>query len=370
MPNTSPRILAILTVRNEGAFLIDWFAHHRAAGFTDFLVFSNDCDDGTDAMLDRMADLGWLVHVRNDSPHARGPQWDALRRADDHPLKAAADWVLPIDIDEYVNIHAGDRTVTALLAALPDATAIPLTWRFFGNGGLVRHRDRPVSGLFTRAAPPDLGWPWRAGLFKTLFRNDGTYARLGVHRPRQPVPGRIGAARWFDGSGRELPEIFLRQRIFSILGQNNYGLAQINHYALGAMDSYILKCDRGRANRGAATFDMSYWVERNFQTDSDTTIKALSPRSAPLRDALRADSTLMALHTEALAWRANRFDALMLDENFRALFGRLLLTPPSQPLNREMTAFLTGYAIRAARSAPASGGSHPNAQQTGGKDPD
>ena len=36
------RFLAILTVRNEGAFLIDWLAHHRACGFTDFLVFSND----------------------------------------------------------------------------------------------------------------------------------------------------------------------------------------------------------------------------------------------------------------------------------------------------------------------------------------
>lgn len=37
------RTLAILTQRNEGAFLLEWLAHHRAIGFTDFLVFSNDC---------------------------------------------------------------------------------------------------------------------------------------------------------------------------------------------------------------------------------------------------------------------------------------------------------------------------------------
>ena len=49
------RATAVLTVRNEGAFLLEWLAHHKGIGFTDFLVFSNDCDDGTDAMLDRLA---------------------------------------------------------------------------------------------------------------------------------------------------------------------------------------------------------------------------------------------------------------------------------------------------------------------------
>ncbi|MDH5530269.1 MAG: glycosyltransferase family 2 protein, partial [Paracoccaceae bacterium] len=76
---SNTRFLAILTVRNEGAFLIDWLAHHRASGFTDFLVFSNDCQDGTDLMLDRLSAMGWLTHVRNDSGHKRGPQWSALK---------------------------------------------------------------------------------------------------------------------------------------------------------------------------------------------------------------------------------------------------------------------------------------------------
>ncbi len=42
------KFLAVLTVRNEAAFLLEWLAHHRGGGFTDFLVFSNDCQDGTD----------------------------------------------------------------------------------------------------------------------------------------------------------------------------------------------------------------------------------------------------------------------------------------------------------------------------------
>jgi Glycosyl transferase family 2 len=322
------RILGILTVRNEGAFLIEWLAHHRACGFTDFLVFSNDCTDGTDTMLDRLAAMGWLTHVRNDGPHDEGPQWAALKAADKHPLVKAADWVLFFDIDEFVNIHVGNRTIPALLADLPDADAIPLTWRMFGNAGVVQYADTPVTETFTHAAPAILHWPWRAMMFKTLFRNDGAYTKLGVHRPRSPDKTRNPV--WRDGAGRILPPAFQTQRIFSDLGQDNYALAQLNHYALGAMESYVVKCDRGRANRDSSTFDMGYWVERNFSNVDDTSIRALP--SAHLRDDLLADRQLGSLHSTAVAWRQARFRSLMTQEPWRALYGRLLMTPPTRVL--------------------------------------
>lgn len=322
------RILGILTVRNEGAFLIEWLAHHRACGFTDFLVFSNDCDDGTDAMLDRLAAMGWLTHVRNDGPHDEGPQWAALKAADRHPLMQVADWVLFFDIDEFVNIHVGDRTVPALLAALPDADAVTLTWRMFGNAGVVHYTDAPVTETFRQAAPAVLHWPWRAALFKTLFRNDGAYGKLGVHRPRSP--DRTRNPRWFDGAGRVLGPAFQTQRILSDLGQDSYGLVQLNHYALGAMESYVVKCDRGRANRDSSAFDMGYWIERNFCAVTDNTISALP--SGNLRAALMADGALADLHRAAVDWRKNRFVALMAQEPWRALFGRLLMAQPTRVL--------------------------------------
>ncbi len=327
------RALAVTTVRNEGSFLLDWLAHHRACGFGDFLVFSNDCTDGTDAMLDRLAAMGWLTHVRNDGPHEEGPQWAALKAADRHPAVAAAEWILFLDIDEYVNIHAGDRTLSALWAALPEATAIPLTWRLFGNAGVVGYEDRPLREVFVRAAPSVLHWPWRAMLFKTLFRNDGTYGKLGVHRPRAPDPARVAGARWFDGSGAELPEAFRTGRIFSDLGVDHYGLVQLNHYALGSMEAFLVKSDRGRANRDASTADVGYWVERNFAAVEDRSILGLD--CAGWRAELAADAELAALHARAVAWRKERFRRLMTEEPWRAFFGRLLMCPPARVLGPE-----------------------------------
>lgn len=343
--------LAVLGVKNEGAYLLEWLAHHRATGFTDFLVCSNDCTDGTDAMLDRLAALGWLTHIRNDTPHPRGPQWSALRAADAHPLMQSADWVLFLDIDEFVNIHVGDRTLTSLLAALPDATAIPLTWRLFGNAGVIEITDQPVTQTFTRAAPAIIGWPWRAQMFKTLFGNDRTYRKLGVHRPRSPDPGKIDAQRWFDGSGRRMAASFHTGGIFSDYTRNNYALVQLNHYPLGSMQNYLVKCDRGRANRDDAAFDMSYWVERNFAEVEDLSIRALN--TDDWRDQLHADASLARLHADAVTWRKQRFATLMAEEPWRALFGRLLMTPASRTLTaRQAQAILQPAGRKIATDKP------------------
>ena len=342
---------AILCVRNEGAFLIEWLAHHRAVGFDHFVVFSNDCQDGTDTMLDHLAGLGWLTHLRNDGPYdKRGIQFTALTRAAHLDVVRGSDWLMPLDIDEFVNIHTGDHTLSALHAALPEATAITLTWRLFGTSGEVHFRDAPVTETFTRCAPAVLHWPWRAAMFKTLYRNDGTYAKPGVHRPRAPDPARLEHARWFDGHGRPLPPIFRTRRVFCDFGRENYGLAQLNHYPLGALESFVLKADRGRAVHAEDRLGLDYFVERNFNTDADTSVSALAPAREAELAALLADRKLVALHGAAVDWRQARFDELMRQEPYRALFGRLLMCPPTRPLSRSAADILLRHATRAHRS--------------------
>ncbi|WP_299782990.1 glycosyltransferase family 2 protein [uncultured Roseobacter sp.] len=336
-----------MTVRNEAAFLLEWLAHHRAAGITDFVVCSNDCSDGTDAMLNHLESLGWLAHIRNDGPYGkRGIQFTALHLADKHPSVRNTDWLLPLDIDEFVNVKCGDHTLPALIAALPEATAITLTWRLFGNAGVQEFTDTPITRQFARCAPEVIYWPWRAAMFKTLYRNDQTYGKLGVHRPKAPDADRVGGARWFDGEGRELGTSFKRNRIFSNYGQPNHALVQLNHYPLGAMQSFVLKADRGRAVHADDPLALDYWVERNLNTEEDTSIHALRPASTAALNDLMADPILADLHHAAVAWRKARFEALMLQDRFRALYSRLLMTQPSQPVSRIAAAELVHFALQ------------------------
>ena len=335
--------VVITTVRNEAAFVLEWLAHHRAVGVDHFVVFSNDCDDGTDDMLDHLASHGWLTHLRNPGPYDKaGIQFTALKQAARLDVVRAADWLLVMDVDEFVNIHTGDGTFAALHAALPDATAITLTWRLFGNNGQVRYEDRPVTELFDRTAPEVLHWPWRAAMFKTLYANDGTYKKPGVHRPRAPDPDRIDAAQWFDGHGRRLDPQFRTKRVFSNFGQPVHGLVQLNHYPLGAVESYVIKVDRGRVNR-TERLGADYWVERNFDSVEDRSIRRYDSARDTHLTALRADPTLSGLHAAGVAWRKARFETLMEDEQNRALFGRLLMTPPARPLSSEAAQLLMTY---------------------------
>ena len=130
------KITAVLCVRNEGAFLLDWLAHHLACGVTHVVALSNDCQDGTDLMLDRLAQAGLVTHIRNEGPHDKGGiQFSRLKLADRAQAVQQADWLLALDIDEFVNVHVGARTLPDLIGALPGASAITLTWRLFGNCG-------------------------------------------------------------------------------------------------------------------------------------------------------------------------------------------------------------------------------------------
>jgi len=114
--------------KNEGAFLLEWIAYHKTIGFTDIVILSNDCEDGSDEMLDHLSKSGEIIHLRNDGPYDdRGIQFAALKRADRQKAVKEADWIIHLDIDEFLNIHVGDGQIADLIAALPDADAIALT---------------------------------------------------------------------------------------------------------------------------------------------------------------------------------------------------------------------------------------------------
>lgn len=112
------KITAVTTQKNEGAFLLEWIAYHKLIGFTDIVILSNDCEDGSDVMLDHLSKSGEITHVHNDGPYDdRGIQFAALKLADRQQAVKEADWVMHLDIDEFLNVHVGKGHVSDLIAA-------------------------------------------------------------------------------------------------------------------------------------------------------------------------------------------------------------------------------------------------------------
>lgn len=333
------RILSVTSVRNEGPYLLEWIAHHRAAGITDFLIFSNDCDDGTDAMLNALANADVITHVPQVREGKKSVQWQALKAAWKHPIRKTADWVLVSDVDEFVNIHTGAHTFPELLAALPENTdAVAIPWRLFGHSGGVGIEAAPVTEQFTHAISPDTNYPVSAGMFKTLFRAKGPFNQLGVHRPKQKSADKSALPRFVDGSGIPLPDIFTKmQQRLSLFGlSKGRTLVEMNHYSVRSAAAFLVKRDRGLPNRAHKSVDLAYWVERNFNTVEDRSISAMAPATKVAMAELLSIEGLDELHKASLTWHRNRFASLVREPDFHQLLVHILTASGSTVLPEQL----------------------------------
>lgn len=332
---SAPRILIVSALRNEGAYVLDWLAHFRALGATDFLLYTNDCDDGTDDMLDHLARAGLVEHRRHAPASDESVQWHAFRDAWKSDLRKRADWALVCDVDEYPVIKTGDGRFADLLAACPGADAIALPWRLFGSSGQTAPEDRPVTERFTRAASDHLAYPLSARFFKTLMRLGGPFNQFGVHRPSQKAQDKAGLPVWVDGSGLPLPESFAQSAGQMALPAVPVGrdLVQLNHYSVRSAQEFIVKRHRGLPNHRSRQVDIAYWVERNFNTVEDRSALYLAKAAQAEKTKLLAVPGVFDQHARGLAWRAEAFESLMQSEENYALYTRCLLSAGSAEIS-------------------------------------
>ncbi len=325
-PIPGEKITVVTGMKNEAPFILEWIAYHRAIGVTDFLVYTNDCSDNTNDILDRLQDLGVLT--RKDNPWKKGskqkPQHAALKDAVNHPLVTEADWVLTIDVDEFINVHVGDGTLGAFFEAANYPNVVSFTWKFFGNGEVHEYEDRPVVEQFLRCAPevipkPRLGWG-----FKTMFHRTAPYLGLGVHRPTKPVSDNLETLRWVNGSGKVMPPSIHTRGWRSTTESLGYRLATLNHYVLRSADSYLVKRERGRINHTDQDQGLYYWSRRNYATEIDDRMLRRLPMLEKERSALLKDKKLARLHKKAVDWHRGRVAQLKADPAYMDLYQELI----------------------------------------------
>ncbi|MEO0358324.1 MAG: glycosyltransferase family 2 protein [Pseudomonadota bacterium] len=260
------QITAVTTMRDEGPFVLEWLAHLRALGVGHVLVYTNDCTDGTDRLLDAVAKDGWVTHIAQDVPKGKSPQWSALKEAWTHPAVTSADWITVLDVDEFPDVAVGGKNLVDLINDVPDADGIVMPWRLFGNAGVVGFADTPVGQQFTRCALPGTMFPIATTFFKSLIRRDGPFSGLGVHRPKQKNADRHGHPVWYDGAGNRLPDFFTKNvKRLSLVGTGmGRSKVELRHYSLKSVEAFMIKRARGLPNRSSKPIDLSYWVNRNF----------------------------------------------------------------------------------------------------------
>jgi hypothetical protein len=318
------RTCIITTMKNEGPFILEWLAYHRAIGIDDFLVYSNDCTDGTDQMLDILQAKGLVTHRQNPF---RGtdlkPQHAALQAAESEDIVQGCGWAICMDVDEFINIRIGDGRLPGLYAAMGDANMISLTWRLFGNADVAAFDDSFKIAQFTLAAPELIRKPHQAWGFKTLFRTIDIYKKLGVHRPKGLRPDLWDQVKWLNGSGKPMPPEMYRNGWRSTTETYGYDWVQLNHYACRSAESFLVKRERGRVNHTDRDQGLNYWFRMNHNAVEDRSILRMVPALRAEWDRLVADPAIAAAHRACVDAHRAKIADLRARESYQALYDDL-----------------------------------------------
>ena len=323
-PKGDNSVTIVTCMKNEGPFILEWLAYHRAIGIEGYIVYTNDCTDGTDTFLELLQDKGYVQH-RDNKFHGTGlkPQHHALQSAESEPVVTENDWVISMDVDEFINVKTGDGTMGALFEALPDANLISCTWRLFGNGDVHEYEDGFLLDQFTRCAPEFANKPHQAWGFKTLAKNVGLFKKLGVHRPKGLKPQIWDKIRWYNGSGRPMPKEEYRNAWRSNAVTYGYDLVQLNHYAVRSAESFLVKRDRGRLNHVDRDQGLAYWFRMNNNNLEERSIQRMIPKLQAEYDRLLADPDIRAQHEACVKAHREKIDALRATENYAKFYEEL-----------------------------------------------
>jgi len=309
----------VASMKNEGPFILEWIAYHRAIGFDNILIGSNDCGDRSDELLDALALEGFISHRKNKTGPNDDPQHAFLRGLQDHHFLSSSDWIMVLDADEFVNIRVGAGHIDDLLSLAPrDADALVLLWKNFGDAGLTSWTGGLVTEKFTRC---ETKIERHNRFHKTIFRNNGKFDCMNAHYPHMHWAVRSENVNIYNTEFAQYRLVIPEGKFYFESVQQDeslwtWGNAYVNHYPFKTEDLFWVKRNRGdnvpgRADEKYAAGSWYYRLRANNDALDDSLLHmrphiekelATLRKSALIRDAeARMLDAFDSLRTTVLA---------------------------------------------------------------------
>jgi hypothetical protein len=349
------RKVSVTALKDEAPYIVEWVAYQKLIGFDDIVITTNDCSDGSDRIVERLARHGLCDAVDfSAADHPTSPQLAAYDLIVKRPALAAPCLLLVSDVDEFLQINTGDGTLNALLDAAPPFDLMFVRWRLFGSAGQGRYADDLVTQRFRRASPrryrkqayvfgtgqpadpadiPTQGAEAASQVFdrdeslrwsrtyKTLFR----YVpgdRLSPHLPRTSR----GMLRRVDGGGRTDPDerySYLRFHGANTI-QESYALCQMNHYCNRSAEEYLMKMLRGDGIHAKDPRGLQHWKVGECNEVVEPGMDRWADRLRQLRDEIVEQCGLRPLLDAAAQTRRDRLAGMIAGSREFADLARLL----------------------------------------------
>ncbi len=302
------RYVLVTTMKDECPYILDWLAYHFSIGFTHAVIMTNDCSDGTDKLCRNLESTGLVTHMNNKGPHPRGVQKTAWKRAERLKPIQEADWMMALDVDEYLQLNIGRGNLEDMFAQFQSQpVAISFVWQTFGNNDVERIEDHPVFTQFTRSSHPLQAKPYQIRGLKTLFRKR-FFEDIGTHRPHGAKIGAIAGRHWLNGDACPIDELFMNP--YWCVWDNGYlfggALGRVFHYAIRSKDAFMLKMIRGFVNRTekgvrSEKSPLNYWQMFDWNIVENKDLLTHKNTTQILKNQLTSDDKIARLHSRGVA---------------------------------------------------------------------
>jgi glycosyltransferase involved in cell wall biosynthesis len=225
-----PSIALCGMVRNEIRSVVEWLAHYKALGFTDFVIYDNESTDGTGEILQVLDDAGEIIRL--DWPHTMGER--PQRAAYEHMRKnSAVDWIAFFDADEFLLLREDDSIADFLARFDDDVNAVAINWVVFNSGRQDRYRAAPVIERFTESLDRKANYNRSMKAIGRREKLEGT----GIHRLA------VSEGRYVTTTGNEAQFV-----TGQIMRRHEAGVAVLHHYMVKSLEEFEEKRNRGHAN--------------------------------------------------------------------------------------------------------------------------
>lgn len=308
----NPEVTIITCMKNEGPFILEWIAFHKSIGIHNFVIFTNHCTDGTDLLLDRLDEMGIVTHLPNPAVMMEKTYFQpiAFKYGLTMPVVRRSDYIISMDVDEFINIRAGQGHFTDLLKAAGPFHALSMSELNFSSGGHETYEDCWLTESFTSHETPTPGrWKARRGV-KTILNGLTAFERPANHRPIIR-PGTQDQLIWKDGSGRPMDAEFVGDQDHkSHDSRGTYDLVALNHHALRSVDSYLIKMDRGDVVAAWRKVNQKYYRVRSRDGHEEGWINHQLPAARETHAELMQDAELARLHDLCVARHKARLEEI------------------------------------------------------------
>ncbi len=139
----------VATARSEGVYLLEWIAHHRLVGIETIFLYTNDNDDGSDALLAALHQAGIITWTRSELAAGCSAQNKAYGHALNVNIRLLDHrWALFIDLDEFLVLNPERYRTAADFARwheMRQTDAVGINWVMVGSSGQSSWTDAPLT---------------------------------------------------------------------------------------------------------------------------------------------------------------------------------------------------------------------------------